>query len=119
MILPTLYHWSPASRYEGIRRDGLVAGSPPVTCSSAVQRISVSPDARTAWALSGAMEWTSEHGVWDLWAVTLTDRDGFSVRPGYGARIEEVQILGSVPAERVWYVGRRDLDGAPHCGGPG
>jgi len=116
MLLPSLYHWSPAERYESITLSGLVAGSPPVTASTALHRVSVSPDPQVAWTLSGAMDWNSEHEVWDLWLVRLADGDACYVRPGFGPHIGEIQIAGSVPADRVWFVGRRDRDGVPVCG---
>jgi hypothetical protein len=116
MLLPSMYHWSPAERYESITLSGLVAGSPPVTASTALHRVSVSPDPQVAWTLSGAMDWNSEHEVWDLWLVRLADGDACYVRPGFGPHIGEIQIAGSVPADRVWFVGRRDRDGVPVCG---
>lgn len=63
-----------------------------------------------AWRYSGGMGY--EHfeqyeAGWDLWQVTLADRDEVHVLPSWGPAICEVRIHNAIPADRVWWVGRR------------
>jgi hypothetical protein len=107
MILPELYHWSPAERFDAIHRDGLVAGSPSAVASGPLETVCLSPDPKRAWQLSGAMDWVSEVDEWDLWLVTLADKDEVMIRAEYGPEIQEIKVRNSIPRERLWYIGRR------------
>lgn len=107
MNLPLLYHWSPADRFEAINRDGLIAGSPNTVASTALPTICLSPDPRTGWQISGAMDWVSEVDEWDLWLVALADKDEVNIRPAFGPVIEEIKVRNSIPRDRIWHVARR------------
>ncbi len=110
MNLQLLYHWSPADRFDSINRYGLIAGSPITVASSALETICLGPDPRTAWSISGAMDWVSEVDEWDLWLVALADTDNVHIRPEFGARINEIKVRNSIPRERIWHAGRRKAD---------
>jgi len=107
VILPPLYHWSPADRLNSIRLEGLRTGRPATTSSGGLEYISLSPDPARAWQLSGAMEWTSEIDEWDLWQVRIAEGDSIQVRSEFGPEVMEIKVRNSIPAERCWYVGRR------------
>lgn len=64
-------------------------------------------DPQGAWMLSAGTEWCSHIPEWDLWQVQIGGDDHVWVRPEYGPRVYEVRIVGPVPPERVWWVGRR------------
>lgn len=108
MLLGPLYHWSPSDRFGSIMSHGLIIGSKPAVCSTAVQQISFGFDPQSAWRLSGAMQWTSEIEKWDLWQVTIGEKDECRVRSEFGPLLWEVKVCNDIPAERVWFVGRRD-----------
>lgn len=113
MNITPLYHWSPADRYESIRRDGLRPNSRPTVASSELHYICLGADPQTAWSISGATEWCSEIEKWDLWIVHIGPHDDVYVRPMYGPKIEEVKIRGMIPPDRMWWVGRREDHGVP------
>ena len=72
MLLPSMYHWSPAERYESITLSGLVAGSPPVTASTALHRVSVSPDPQAgAHRPSAALSRTAMHSLLPYFAFAF------------------------------------------------
>jgi len=63
-----------------------------------------------AWRYSGGMgfEHFEEYEAgWDLWQVTLADRDEVHVLPGWGPSICEVRVPNAIPADRLWWIGRR------------
>ena len=111
MRLPDLFHWSPAGRRESILRDGLIPGSPPVTQSEALEHpfacVCLGPSPAGAWRLSGAMEWTSEVPLWDLWQVLIPDTAEVHVRPMFGRDVEEIKVYSAIPAAQLWWVGVR------------
>lgn len=111
MLLPALYHWSPAKRYEGINSLGLVAGSKETVASGALQTVCLGTDPQAAWSLSGAMDWCCEVDEWDLWQVRLADTDEVSLRAEFGPHIWEVKVRNSLPRDRLWFVGRRGFSG--------
>lgn len=111
MLLNPLYHWSPAGRFDVIRRDGLRPGSAPTVASVAQPHICLSTDPGTAWNVSGAREWVSEVDAWDLWLVRIDVDDELHMRSMFGPRIEEIQVRSPIPADRLWWVGRRAGDG--------
>jgi hypothetical protein len=111
--LSTLYHWSPAARYDGIVRDGLRPGCPPTVAGGPLTYLCLSPSPSAAWAISGAMDYVNEISNWDLWQVSLIDGDELYVRPEFGPYIHEVKLRGSVPPDRLWWVGRRYEMGVP------
>lgn len=108
MILGPLYHWSPAARHDDIHRDGIKPGAPSTVASVPLPYVCLGFDPASAWAISGAMEWVSEVDKWDLWLVRLGDGDSVQVRPDFGPRLQEVKVHNPIPADRLWWVGRRD-----------
>lgn len=111
MRLGALYHWSPADRHDSIRRDGLVPHSMSVVCTQPYEFVCLAPDAATAWQLSGAVAFEINGFVspqgWDLWQVTLDDGDEVHPRAEFGPVISEVQVRNHIPADRMFYLGRR------------
>lgn len=116
MKLETVYHWAPADRYDQIARDGLRLKEQPTTTGDPTTRMSYlcfSPDPATAWSLSAAIDWRySEVETWDLWLARLGDGDEVHILPEFGPRIKEIRVNGPIPPDRLWYVGRRDMQGA-------
>ncbi len=115
MRLTPLYHWSPAERYEAIRRDGLRPGQPPTVASGQLTYLCLGTDPRLAWAISGAMDHAQEIAEhWDLWQIHMVDGDELWVRPDFGPVIQEVKLRGCVPPDRMWWIGRRYDLGVPY-----
>lgn len=122
MILPALFHWSPADRRESIQREGLRPYCPAVisTCVDGNGRdlswpyLCFSPTPSSAWGLSGDMHWATEIEQWDLWQVRLADGDEVHVRSDFGPVIREVRVYGSIPPDRCWWVAMRE----PQCARP-
>lgn len=109
MMIETVYHWSPRSRREDILREGLKVYSNSVTHSAGKwPYICFSTDPKTAWSISGDMEWNSDEELWDLWQVTLTKSDEIHIRSEFGPYIYEVRVRNSIPADRCWWVGERE-----------
>lgn len=123
MILPHLYHWSPAERHEQIEREGLRPYSPPTISGGEIEGVRyafgyacLSPTPSAAWSLSGAMDWMAgEVETWDLWQVTLDAGDEVHVRPNFGPIVEEIKVYSPIPAERCWWVATREMPAARPC----
>lgn len=116
MLLPALFHWSPADRFGLIRHDGLHPHSPPTVSTGTTQPyVCLSPTPSSAWGLSGDMDWVTEHTEWDLWQVRLTDGDQIQIRGDFCPVIREVRVYGVIPADRVWWVARRGSTEADVC----
>lgn len=113
MILSPLYHWSPAARYDAILRDGLTPLSDPTVASGPLNYVCASTDPAMGWSISGGMDWMSEVEVWDLWLIWVGERDAVHVRDEWGPVVREVRIRNSVPAERLWWIGRRSTFNLP------
>jgi len=113
--LDVVYHWAPADRHDSITADGLRPGHQPTTTSDPTTRMAYlcfATDPAVAWSLSAAIDWRySEVETWDLWLARLADGDEVHVLPEFGPRIREVRVTGSIPRDRLWYVGRRDIQG--------
>ena len=107
MILPALYHWSPATRRRAIHATGLLPYSESAVASNTQPYTSLSPSPSSAWGLSGDMEWMGEEDEWDLWQVRLVEGDEVHIRPDFGPVIREVKVYTPIPADRVWWVGTR------------
>jgi hypothetical protein len=114
--LETLFHWSPAERFDAIYREGLRPHAPVTVASGTLAYVCLSPDPSTAWKLSGGMDWVSEIDHWDLWMVRLTDGDPVCIRNEFGPKIQEVNVCGALPADRLWWVARRISTPANVCG---
>lgn len=110
MRLEPLFHWSPATRRDKIRVEGLRPYSPPTVSSGdlAYPYISLGLTPSAAWGLSGDMEWVSEIDIWDLWQVQLPEKAETHIRPVWGSIIEEVKIHSAIPADHIWWVGSRE-----------
>lgn len=115
MRLGPMFHWSPADRYGSILRDGLQPFKEPTVSSAVTGYVCLSPTAAAAWALSGAADWATETDAWDLWQVELDERDEVRVRPGFGPVLREVRIHNPIPADRLWWAGRRDTHLVAPC----
>ncbi|MER5608358.1 hypothetical protein AB0F93_00180 [Micromonospora tulbaghiae] len=116
MLLPDLYHWSPADRFDAISRDGLRPHSRPTVCqTTTLSYVCLSPNPARAWSLSGDMDWTAEVDDWDLWQVRLADGDNVRIRPEFGREVMEIKVFGPIPADRVWWVARRISTPANTC----
>lgn len=110
MILPALYHWSPADRYDAISRDGLLPKQAATVASAPMDCVCLGFDPAEAWAISGGTDWCAYIPDWDLWQVHLDADDSVHIRPEFGGRMYEVQVHGLIPPARLWWVGRRSRD---------
>lgn len=119
MILPDLFHWSPADRRDAIRSEGLRTYCAPAVSSPghAFPYLCFSSDPKAAWRLSGDMEWVSEVEEWDLWQVRLADTDEVRYNPSWGPVLEEIRVYNPIPADRIWLVGTRSCPCAEPTGG--
>jgi hypothetical protein len=116
VLLPALFHWSPAQRFDEIYREGLRPHARPTVCrTTTLSYVCLSPTPSAAWGLSGDMEWVSEVDEWDLWQVRLADGDDVRIRPDFGPAIQEIKVHGPIPADRVWWVARRGSTPANTC----
>lgn len=115
MLLPALFHWSPADRRAAIRAEGLRPYAPANISTQlddddralAWPYLCFSPTPSSAWGLSGDMEWASEIDAWDLWQVRLAEGDEVHYRGDFGPVLREIRVYGAIPADRVWYVATR------------
>lgn len=113
MLLPALFHWSPADRRDRIRREGLHPYCPPVLHGGpngdlTFPYLCFSPTHSSAWGLSGDMEWVSEIDVWDLWQVRLAEGDEVHYRSDFGPVLREIRVYGAISTDRCWYVATRE-----------
>ena len=113
LSLAALYHWSPAVNHASIREHGLRPHSPNTVASGVLPYVALGACPRSAWRLSAAIDWCAEIDYWDLWLAQVAQTDELHVRPTFGPRLDEVIIRGPVPADRLWWVGRRDRGGVP------
>lgn len=114
--LGSLYHWSPTPNRQKILREGLVPASPSMVATSELGYICLGPTPRKAWTYSGDLEWAQENDDWDLWQVSLADRDEVRIRMDYGMLVIEVKVHNVIPPDRLWWVGQRQpwLIASPH-----
>jgi hypothetical protein len=113
MRLPPLYHWSPQSRREAIRSEGLKPYSPPAVSMDPSSEwahgfgcVCLGLSASAAWGLSGDLQHLTDE-AWDLWQVGLADSDEVRIRAEFGPKIQEVRVFNPIPADRIWWVGQR------------
>lgn len=116
MLLTPLYHWSPADRYASIARHGLLTGQASTVASGSLTYLCFAPTPQAAWKISGAMDWVDEIDHWDLWMAHIGPSDEVTVRGNYGPALEEVNIRGHIPPDRLWWCGRRSDLGTPGDG---
>lgn len=123
MILPPLFHWSPADRRKQIIRYGLRPGCrPTIGTISTVGGSDESGDGRhmlclssspsAAWGLSGDMRWARDIAAWDLWQINLTDTDEVHILPSWGPVVTEVRVANRIPKSRIWWIARRETEAA-------
>lgn len=127
VVLPVLYHWSPATNRPRIRRRGLrpttptwaPVGPPMPGGARVVERdedegtqlcVCLGTSPSHAWSLSGAI--CARLGQrWDLWQVTIDDGDAVFPMPFYGHRLDEFRVGNPIPYRRLWLVGTRHVKG--------
>jgi len=114
MLLPALFHWSPADRRTDILRDGLKPYAPPAVSGGGEMSAIAWPylcfgtTPQAAWRYSGDLDYNHLDDVeWDLWQVSLSDTDEVHIRPDFGNAVKEVRVHNAIPADRVWWVARR------------
>jgi hypothetical protein len=113
VILPDLFHWSPAENRERIRREGLQiyesSMSGPIFGEEiGMPYVCLAPDPLCAWRLSGDMGWGCEFDIWDLYQVKLGDRDEVHVMAEFGHTIKEVRVHNTIPFTQVFYIASRE-----------
>lgn len=113
-MLTALFHWSPADRRETILSEGLRPYAPPAVSGGDIAwpYLCFGTSPQGAWRYSGGMgyEHFEEYEAgWDLWQVTLAERDEVHVLPCWGPAVHEVRVHNAIPADRLWYVGRRTV----------
>ena len=106
MIIPALFHWSPAERREEIFKQGLVPASINVIATTTLSYLCLSPTPSSAWGLSGGTI-LAEIEEWDLWQVNIGEHDEVHIRPEFGSVIKEVMVRNVILPDRIWYVGSR------------
>lgn len=123
LVLPPLYHWSPAECRQRIVRYGLRPKTPtavPITAplpggarvvdpEASVHAVCLGTSPSHAWSLSGAL-WAEAGSVWDLWQVALDVDDEVHPLPFYGHRLQEIRVANRIPKRRVWLVGQRVVE---------
>lgn len=126
LLLPALFHWSPAANRNRIKRRGLKPTTETAVWvrpfhpgdkvghfhedlpDQPLRTVCLGTSPATAWAYSGAI--SAERGeTWDLYEVTLHDDDETHLRPMYGNKLDEVRVANRIPKSRVWYVASRTV----------
>lgn len=109
IVVPPLYHWSPADRRELIRRDGLI---PPTcgdheltTCSERLDYVCLGTDPYRAWTISGGMNWTPP-GLWDLWQIRLENERSVTLRLEDG-EVWEWKVRQPIAPGQLWLIATR------------
>lgn len=111
--LPTLYHWSPASRFFDISKQGLQVFSESEVSSKGTRwpYICFGFDPSSAWAISGEIAQERDEDVddhWDLWElIEFPEKAEIHVNPQFGPNLKEVRFMTSVPVHMLWHVGRK------------
>lgn len=122
LVLPVLYHWSPAECRNRIQRHGLrptcptavatglpmPGGARPVDPEASVLAVCLGTSPSHAWSLSGAL-WAERGSVWDLWQVSLDHEDAVHPLPTQGNRLDEIRVANRIPKRRIWLVGQREV----------
>jgi hypothetical protein len=122
--LSQLYHWAPARLRETILREGLRISIPQTLLDERGDPCEVV----FPWLCCGTTPWAAwnllpdadaEDGDsradgrgWDLWSIHVSEDDRLRLRDDFGPKLQEVRVLNSIPADRVWWVARRAGD--PH-----
>jgi hypothetical protein len=115
------YHWSPGPRFKKIRSEGLKPYSKSLASDDIPKDIGgpvtwpyvcLGTTPAQAWRLSGDMGWGAEEIHWDLWEVRLTDDDEVHFMAEWGPNLKELRVSNPIPAERLWWVGRREQPSA-------
>jgi hypothetical protein len=115
VTLGPLYHWSPRTRLNSIKRLGLVPKKSPVLLTEGEGEddgfrqggVCFSLDPATAWAYSHAV--FKVPGTYDLWQVWLESSDEVHILPMWGDRIIEVRVFNRIRKARLHWIGERTL----------
>ena len=123
--LGPLYHWSPREVRKSIERYGLLPGKPGVHSQQSKALLGTTDEGEFAEALalwraphvclatSPVGAWNYSHGGWrtagtfDLWSVSLEDKDEVQIQPSWGARIVEVRVRNRIFKRQLVWVGER------------
>ena len=116
MKIDTLYHWSPRCRRETILREGLRLFSDPSIQGIPFGYLCFGITPRAAFVLSvetiDAVEMDDD---WDLFEVRVSEDDQIRfIMSGCGAEIYEVRAFNSIPADRLFFCGSRDIYAPQH-----
>lgn len=114
-LLGPLYHWSPRTRIERIKRLGLVPRAPRVLTTEGddpedgfrQDGVCFSPDPATAWNYSQGV--FQVPGTYDLWQTYLVATDEVHILPMWGGRIIEVRVMNRIHKRRLIWVGERTI----------
>jgi hypothetical protein len=100
--IPPLYHWSPTTNRDSIRRDGLTPTCP----HHGVLTVCFGTSPAEAWALSGAHR--PELGPYDLWQANVADTPVYRSR--HWGRFVEYRIPRSIHPRGLFLVAARGVD---------
>ena len=107
IYLDQLYHWSPKDRRLGILQNGLQLMAKAQVNTVPFPWICLGTTPSSAWGLTLA-EQRLEIEVWDLWQVTLAEKDHVDILAEWGPAIREVRVHNGLPSDRLWWIGERD-----------
>lgn len=106
--LGILYHWSPRRCRASILRRGLeIARSSRTVESTAFPWVCLATTPSSAWGL--VLDPEAEDDGWDLWQARVQDGDHVAIRGDFAPYVVEVRVHHGLPADRVWWVGERQL----------
>lgn len=115
MMIEFLYHFAPRSRRERILREGLCIFSDP-----AIQKIpfgylcfGVTPSAAFGLSIRTLSE-EDRTEDWDLFQVRITRDDHLRVEMGDGGVIYEVRVFNTIPPDRIFWCGLREVYAPTH-----
>ena len=114
MILPPLYHWSPQEHRAKILQHGLQ-----IMREDQKAKEDGFHGVRWPWVCLGStplqawdlLPWFGEElaGMeFDLYEVKLQETDDVHIRCDFGPVVREVRVHNSIPADRVFWVARRN-----------
>ena len=116
-FLGPLYHWSPRTRLNSIKRLGLVPRRGRVVHTEGDEDDDGFRQDMICFSGSPAMAWNYSHavfqvpGTYDLWQVYLQPTDEVHVLPMWGDRLTEVRVANRIKKSRLIWVGERTIQG--------
>jgi len=109
--IKSLYHWSPSENRKSILQDGLKIVSPSLNKPDGYfSYICLGTTPSSAWGLIPVDPVEYEKDSWDLWQVSLSDSDHIDIRGDHVPYVREIRVNNSIPADRVWWVGKRKIN---------